>query len=72
MFVKAIEPSGGSPLYFRVNFAPQEGHEYVFMWPDGTRKTMAVALLDSRPDSGDVPLATFDVASHEVIVHPNR
>jgi hypothetical protein len=33
---------------------------------------MSVSLLNGRPDGEDAPLATFDVASHEVIVHPNR
>ena len=72
MKVEAKDTTNGATQYFEVNFAPKSGRPYQFMWFDGRRAVMELRIVDAAPADAAVGLATFDVASHEIIVQSGR
>jgi hypothetical protein len=72
MIIEARDISSGDAHFFDVNFAAKNGGQYVFMWLDGTRRTMEVSTHTVPPEGVEMLLATFDVPSHEIIVQSGR
>ena len=72
MIVEAHDPASGATRYFEVNFAPKSGRPYQFMWLDGTRAVLELRVVAEAPPDAAIDLATFDVASHEIIVQSGR
>ena len=72
MIIEARDIASGDAHFFDLNFAAKNGGQYIFVWLDGTRRTMEISTKATPPEGVEMLKASFDVPSHEIIVQTGR